>query len=534
MTSLTLLYHLAHADFLERVRRSSFLVILVLALYMGYVYLPNNQSGYITVSVGNARGIYNSAWVGAVCSLMSSGFVSLIGFFLIKNAVGRDYQTRVGQILASTPMTKFLYLLGKAVSNFAVLFAVMLAILASAAVMQVIRGESSSINPWQLAAPSLFFAMPFLMIISALAVLFEVTPVLKGTWGNVIYVFVWNAFLITSMLTVDESSAVIVRGVNDPAGFSQLFAQITQAANAAIPNLKNIHSMGILFTDRAASQMTFVWGGVDWTPALVIQRLVWVLVAFGIVIAATPIFQRFDAVDLSKDRKKTTSIDTEEVPRVLARADTNSHLTPLTEELRFSLFAMIRVEIGLLYRTVNKWWLLVAAGLALTTLLVPLSVARHFIFPFAWIWPLSLWSSMGTRERKFGTEQLLFSCPKALTYQLSAIWIAGIVLAAATGCAMVIRLIVAGEVTGLAACIVGMVFIPTMALAFGALSGGQMLFEAIYVGLWYIGPMNQVPFLDFMGASPKTSIGNTLVFAVATLLLWIVAFAARKRQLASR
>ncbi len=36
MSDLRVLYHLARADFLERTRRYSFLIMLGLALYLGY------------------------------------------------------------------------------------------------------------------------------------------------------------------------------------------------------------------------------------------------------------------------------------------------------------------------------------------------------------------------------------------------------------------------------------------------------------------------------------------------------------------
>jgi hypothetical protein len=44
-----------------------------------------------------------------------------VGFFVIKNAVERDRRTGVGQILATTPISKLQYTLGKTLSNFAVL-----------------------------------------------------------------------------------------------------------------------------------------------------------------------------------------------------------------------------------------------------------------------------------------------------------------------------------------------------------------------------------------------------------------------------
>ena len=150
------LYHLARADFLERVRRYSFLFTLGTAVYFGYLA----ATGRIMLRLGNMRGIYNSAWIGALMSLVVTTFLSLVGFYVVKNTIERDRSTRVGQILASTPMSKFLYVIGKVLSNFAV-FAVMVTILAlSGIVMQALRGEDPHIELWKLLAPFLLLALP--------------------------------------------------------------------------------------------------------------------------------------------------------------------------------------------------------------------------------------------------------------------------------------------------------------------------------------------------------------------------------------
>jgi len=73
------------------------------------------------IRLGDYRGVYTSAWIGVMVSMVTTCFVSLVGFYIVKNAIDRDRQTGVGQILATTPLSKSSYLLGKFLSNFAVL-----------------------------------------------------------------------------------------------------------------------------------------------------------------------------------------------------------------------------------------------------------------------------------------------------------------------------------------------------------------------------------------------------------------------------
>jgi hypothetical protein len=61
MKSSRIIYHLARADFLERVRRYSFLVMLGLVVLLGY----QTAIGNMAVAAWRYRGEFNSAWVGA-------------------------------------------------------------------------------------------------------------------------------------------------------------------------------------------------------------------------------------------------------------------------------------------------------------------------------------------------------------------------------------------------------------------------------------------------------------------------------------
>src|SRR5271156_5791851 len=80
------LLELARADFLERVRRYSFMITLLFAMYFGYLA----ATGKILMQVGHMRGVYNSAWIGALMSLVATTFLSLAGFYVVKNTIERD------------------------------------------------------------------------------------------------------------------------------------------------------------------------------------------------------------------------------------------------------------------------------------------------------------------------------------------------------------------------------------------------------------------------------------------------------------
>ncbi|MGA7380616.1 MAG: hypothetical protein WBX03_07165 [Terriglobales bacterium] len=194
MNHARVLYHMVRADFLERVRRYSFLLTLAFAAYLAW----GAATGLIVLRLGEYRGVFNSAWLGSMMTLVSTLFISLVGFYIVKNAILRDEQTRVGRILASTPMSRVFYTLAKALSNFAVL-GLMIAVLAVTALfMQFASAEDTHYHLGTLLAPFLWVGIPAMAITAAVAVLFETLPILRGGVGNVAYFFLWGTAFAVS------------------------------------------------------------------------------------------------------------------------------------------------------------------------------------------------------------------------------------------------------------------------------------------------------------------------------------------------
>jgi len=521
MTRGRALYHLARADFLERVRRYSFLLILAFAAGLAYL----TYTGTISLELGEYRGVYNSAWIGSMMTLVTTTFITLAGFYMVKNTIERDRQTRVGLVLATTPMSKSLYTLGKALSNFAVL-AAMVAVLALAAViLQLVRAEGGGLEPGKLLAPFLWVALPAMAMTAAIAVLFETLPVLRGGAGNVIYFFAWAAYLGFSG----------VAGVNEYVGLGFFMRSMTGALKQIDPS----HTQE-QFTLQAGPVMhatkTFLWNGVDWTPQVILGRLQWVVIAIGIARLSAIFFNRFDPARESWRRKHLTEATPEPAEQVSTAAAAPSvlqaavQLTPFAGTPRGGQFPRLVVsELRLMLQGRGWWWYAVAAGLFVPSLIVRDVRARQAVAAVAWLWPVLIWSQMGAREARHGTEPLLFSCAHALGRQLPAIWVAGVVVAISTGGGLGIRLLIGGDWLGFSGWLAGALFVPALALALGVWSGSSKPFEALYTLLWYVGPMNRLPGLDFMGMA-ATRYG-TPFYLLATLALLMAAYVGRRGKL---
>jgi len=175
------------------------------------------------------------------------------------------------------------------------------------------------------------------------------------------------------------------------------------------------------------------------------------------------------------------------------------------------------------------WWYATAGGMLVGQIVSPDAQIRSGFLIAAWIWPLLLWSQMGCREFRYATRSLLFSSVRSLSRQFPALWTAGVIVALLTGSGAGLRLAIAADWQSFAAWLAGACFIPSLALALGAWSGGSRAFEAIYTVWWYIGPAHQIPELDFMGTTPASS--SPLTYAMAAVLLISLAYLRRRQSL---
>jgi hypothetical protein len=526
LSSLLSIFAVGRADFLERIRSYSFFLTLLFAVLLGY----GAATGKVAIHLGDFRGVYTSAWIGTMVAMVATCFLSLVGFYIVKNAIDRDRRTGVGQILAATPLSKLAYMFGKFLSNFAVLATMVLILAVGALAMQFLVAEDKHYDFVALLLPFVFLALPTMALTAAVAVLFETLPVLRGGVGNVVWFFAFCFGLGLPEITGKRWM--------DLTGLMTVGESMMAAARAAVPGYKNDFSLTIS-PGQVQIAERLRWPGVDWNLDTVALRGAWLLVAFAIVALAALIFDRFDATRFAMGRKPKTGSalpgQTGEVLSSSARPAGTVHLTPVPPSARSGGFAQLcAAELRLALAGVRWWWFVVALGLLVAESLAPLDAARGPLLAVAWLWPVLIWSAMGTREERFGTRALLFSSPGILTRQLPACFVAGISIAMIAGGGVAARLLLTGQASAFLGWLAGAIFLPSMALGLGVVSGSGKAFEAILTVLWYIGPMNHVPGLDFTGTSSgPLAMRYAVIYGLLSAALLAISFLGRAKQLRS-
>ncbi|MCE1252313.1 MAG: ABC transporter permease [Anaerolineae bacterium] len=525
MKNLHLLYHILKADFLERTRRYSFLIVLGLTLYLGYAV----NSGQVLIQLQHYRGIYNSAWVGSLMSLVITFFLGIFGFYLVKNSIQRDETSGVGQIIATTSISRGQYLLGKWLSNF-VLLSTLVFILALAALgMQLLHAESAALfDIWALIAPFLFVALPMMALVAAFAIFFECISWLKGGFGNMMYFFVF-IFIIVFAIELQNTTWMDVTGIR------LIGDSMKAAALAVFPDYNGSFVLGM--TEREALK-TFVWNGVNWTLPTILSRLIWLPVSLLLVLLGLPFFNRFDphhkrekaASPTPPENETSNPLPVDVSPHSLQ----NARLSPLPQSNRFHFngLRLTWLNILLLVKGLKWYWWLVMLAFWIGALVSPGEGYRKYFYMMLVVWPVLVWSKMGQRDALFQTEQLVFQAAYFWRVLLSE-WLAGLLFTAAATSSVWVGRFISGESLQLTAWLLAVFFIPTLAFGLGCLSRSNKPFEVIYPILWYLGPFNaqnQLSILDYLGihaASPAYI--APLLFAGCILVFWVLTLLFRSK-----
>jgi len=513
--TLRILYHMARADFLERTRRYSFLIMLGLVIWLGYA----STTGILVLSVPPDHvGEINSPWVGALMTATVSLFLGWFGFYLVKGSVSRDYETGVGQIMATTPLSRPLYALGKWLSNFAVLGIMILILMVAGILMNLLVGKST-LDLWALVAPLLLISLPFMAIVAALAVLFETIGWLRGGLGNIVYFFMFIVLLIPNI----ESPVYLP--LLDYAGFRLLSDSMIGAAKAAYPESKG--GFNFTFGESITNPHIFRYEGIAWTSDVILPRLFLLLVALVIVMLAAVFFDRFNPSRVISVKKKAGKSSVSEPAISEAIPVAQVHLTPLdAAHTRFRFGALLIAELKLLLKGRRWWWYVITLGFVIAQLASDLKTTR-ILLAVAWLWPILLLSGLGNREARHNTREIVFSAPRPVRNQLPATWLAAFTLIASMGSGAFLRFLFAGETTSLLAWLAGALFIPTLALTFGVLTGSSKAFEVVYV-LWMYIILNEAPPLDFVGVASGSP---WYFYALLVPALLVLTAIVRQRQM---
>lgn len=515
--------HIALADLRQRLRSPKYLVIPVLVAWLAQTL--TSERAHLVVAE-EYTGVPNAAWFGGMVATMGTFLLFVFGFSLVRGSVTQDRETTVGELVATSPVSDATYIVGRWLGYLALLVLVT-ALLVLATVAGYALNGTESFDLWSLVSPFIFLTLPAMGLVSAAAVCTEAVRPLRGTLGSVLYFF--------GAMTVITASLLLPNAPYGPTGIALVRNSMVRAVGA---DLTTIESRSFAFTGSVESVTTFTWHGVDWGAAELLSRVPTLAAAFLTLAVAVFAFDRFESSPGLLDRigGSITGDETSETDA----ADTGPDDTTLTADVdltpvdsspgRLAGLHILAAELRMLLRGRRWWWYLALASSVVVGFLAPVETARSLVLPFAFLLGLPVWAGLGVRERRRRTRELVFTSPHPLG-QLGAVYLAGVIVALVATIGVLATLALSGAFTAVGAVLVGALFAPALGLASGVWLGTPRAFEAIFLTLWYLGPMSALYALDFVGAYPESvARGTPLWVATATVLLLIASVLGRSRQ----
>src|SRR5690606_39165965 len=232
---------------------------------------------------------------------------------------------------------------------------------------------------------------------------------------------------------------------------------------------------------------TFEWSGYEPGAEFVLGRLA--LIAVAVVLALLPAlwFGRFDpARGAAHPSAPPAAVEPVAATVPTPPPSAPAPAVPPRARVRMggSMGRLLAGELRILLRGVSRWWWLGVLAISLAAAVAPTGAGSRLVLPAAWIWPVLIWSRLGTQRQEYGVETLIAAYPAAHR-RIVAEYLAGVVVTALVGAVPLLRMVIAADRVGVGAWAAAVLFIPALALALGTLSRTHRLFQIIYLALWY-------------------------------------------------
>jgi hypothetical protein len=478
--------------------RSTATLVAFLAIAAGtYFWLPSARGKAVSMTWKTASGklvapLYTSGAIGVAVTVFAGVFLTLAGFYLVVGSIRRDRERGVGAILAATPLSNAAYLTGKFVANLAYLAVLALLMLGVGAVRFALEGVGA-FQPAALALPVLLMAGPALVFVAAMAVFFDVTPVLRDRLGLVAWFFTF-LFVVASATVPRHAENGRLRAALVPPFDPSGAATLQQLVVESVPDArKDSLGTGHIVLDQAPERVA--WKGIRITPRIAAGRLMNLLWGAPPLLAALLLFDRFDPAR-RRLRRRRGKARRDAVPIALPESGFEARPSALPPaHPRPSVLASTAAEALLVWQSapLAKWLLLAAS-------LVSLALPASALMGIAAVWLVLLVpviSEAGAREDLSGAGGLVFSQPGV---PISAsLWKAGslALFLLATGAPLALRFTMISAARGIA-WTTGLLFLAGFAAGAARLTGGGKLFSAVLLCLWYAA-VSGAPDFDFCG-----------------------------------
>ncbi len=497
---------------MQRTRSYAFLITLCASLALGYTFVPEPNASYSTIRIAGYVGFYNSAWFGYVTAIMTSIFLALIGFYLVNSGIKKDTETKVGQVVAATPISNFKYLIAKVFSNYMLLLTIIAVLIFMSMILFLLYNDGYSFGFFQFIKPHLFITVPAMFSISVLAVVFEVCFGKYSVLQNLAFFFLFTVLLVS---TPQKESYFAF----DVLGNKIVMAQIEDEVRDIIKSDERIaFNIGYVIPDKKETKK-FEFDGMNFPKSFILSRIAWMLFGIALIGIISLVFHRFD-------RRERIRIKPSYQPNKKQIGANEIQLSNLPKpKVNYAIFSLFRTEFLLLFRKGKRWlWILNIIGMILL-IVFPLTFSHQIVLPLLWFLQVHRLSDITTKETTHNVHYFTFTAFRPMRRLLVSQLAAAITLMLLLSVPLIIRLALTFNFTSVLAVIFGAVLLVVLAATLGILSNGKKLFEVFFFMLTYTN-INGISHADYFGGFEHSSF-YLILLLVLILSLTCITFLKR-------
>lgn len=481
---------IAKADFKERTRRFSFLVLCVLSVLAAFLFVPNPDSEMTSIAV-DARYFSqatNWTWIPMASALCTGVLLPVTGFFYLRNSLSLDRKTGIVDLVYTSPVGRVTYLLGKYLSNLLILLCMLLVVSLTAFCMTILQCPGMEISAAHCFSYFLCI-VPGIFLCAALSLMAEAVPLFQGRIG------VWMAgsvyfvvYVVCLSSLFDDSQGIIIR-LFDMTGFLWLKDSINQSVynitGKAAQVAMFVYEEGMIKNHRLPE---LFFAPLSFSPGRLFEKISMMVLGIVLCMASSLFMRRYEkngkiVSHLEKVHKKTNG------------------------------YGLFMTEFFLTFRSCSAVWLIVMFLLWLSMFFADLETAQDILWILSIAWSCILFSEYGCREKKHNLNMLLPTLFHAYSYQLLIRFIVGASVSLLVSAPVILRTASAGEFSGAAAGIIFAFFIPALAIFLGQITGTERLFEIIFLMICYV-MLNTTSFIRLYVISGKA----ILYYVIAAIL----------------
>jgi hypothetical protein len=484
---------IVRADFLIRLRRPSTAVVFLLLSAIPYLWIPDPATGRALIQIDGQRALYNSAAIGMATAVLGTVLIGLAGFYVVSNALKRDVLSRCGYVVASTTMRGSEYIIGKFAGNVVFLSAFMAGFMICAMAMVLVRGEAP-LEPLVFIKQYLLLVPPAIVAVSALAIVFEATPLLRTKFGDVLFFFLWMGGIGGMIAVTEEGVGKSWAPYFDVSGLGFLLQQMK--------TYYNTNSLSIGASTFDAAKPALVFPGLQADGQWLLPRIVSTIMPVALLLVARVFFHRFDPARLraTGERSRTSWMGrfnamAKPVARLLVKLA--SMLIPVGGRP-----TLLRSAATDALTTIATFPLLAVAalGFGIATMTADITSMSTGVLPIAFAACAIAIADIACREKRAGTTALIFASPSLRTKFvwwkfLSTLFVALAIVGLPLARTILLR------PSSAAALLTGLVFTCAAATALGIVSANPKTFIVLFLTFWYIATQDKgaSPSLDFAG-----------------------------------